>query len=66
MRFVAEDLAAKVAHTLAKAEYHERVTLAARYREPMIATRRPSRHGDGVGQANLAKPAPKPGKTDLS
>jgi hypothetical protein len=66
MRFVADDLAAKVHTALAKVEYHERVTLAARYRELMIATRRPSATEMAWAKQTLAKPAPKPGKTDLS
>ena len=42
MRFVANDLAAKVQAALAKVEYQDRVTLAARYREPMIVRHQPT------------------------
>lgn len=42
MRFVAEDVAAKVHAAMAKLEYRDNVSLAARYREPVIAWRRPN------------------------
>ena len=42
IRFVAEDVAAKVHAALAKLEYRDDVSLAARYREPVIAWRRPN------------------------
>jgi len=66
MRFVAEDLAAKVQAALAKVQYQDRVTLAARYRELPIATRRPTAEQMAWAKKTLAGPAPKPGKTDLS
>jgi hypothetical protein len=66
MRFVADDVAAKVHAALGKVEYRDRVTLAARYRELMIATRRPSAEQMAWAKQTLAKPAPRPGKTDLS
>jgi hypothetical protein len=66
MRFVAEDIAAKVNAAVAKVEYRERVTLDARYRELPIATRRPSAEQMEWAKQTLAKPAPKPGKADLS
>jgi hypothetical protein len=66
MRFVADDLAAKVHVVLAKVEYRDRVTLAARYREPMIATRRPTAEQIEWAKQTLAKPEPKDGKRDLS
>ena len=56
MRFVADDLAAKVQAALAKVEYSDRVTLAARYREPVIATRRPSAEQMAWAKQTLAKP----------
>jgi len=65
MRFVADDLAAKVHAALAKVEYRDRVTLAARYRELPIATRRPNPAETAWAKQTLAKPAPKPGKVDL-
>ena len=42
MRFVAEDVAAKVHAALADVKYQDSVSLAARYREPVIAWRRPT------------------------
>ncbi|HZZ82260.1 MAG TPA: neutral/alkaline non-lysosomal ceramidase N-terminal domain-containing protein [Gemmataceae bacterium] len=42
MKFVADDVAHKVHAALAKIEYRDHATLAARYREPLIATRRPT------------------------
>ena len=66
MRFVADDIAAKAHAALAKVEYRDRVTLAARYREPLIATRRPSAEQIQWAKQTLAKPAPKPGKVDIS
>ncbi len=56
MRFVADDLAAKVHAALAKVKYRDRPTLAARYREPMIATRRPSAEQMAWAKQMLAKP----------
>jgi hypothetical protein len=66
MRFVAEDLAAKVHAALAKVEYRDRVTLAARYREPMIACRRPSADMVEWAKRTLDKPASDSSKRDLS
>jgi neutral ceramidase len=62
MRFVADDLAAKVQAALAKVKYSDRLTLAARYREPVIATRRPSAEQMAWAKQMLAKP----GKPDIS
>lgn len=42
IRFVAEDVAAKVYAAMAKLEYRDNISLAARYREPVIAWRRPN------------------------
>jgi hypothetical protein len=61
MRFVADDLAAKVHAALAKVKYQDRLTLAARYREPVIATRRPSAEQMAWAKQLLAKP----GKPDI-
>jgi hypothetical protein len=66
MRFVADDLANKVHAVLAKATYRDQVTLAARYRELPIASRRPTAEQLDWAKKTLAKPAPAPGKTDLS
>ena len=66
MRFVADDLAAKVHTALAKVEYRDQVTLAARYCEPLIATRRPSAEQMAWAKQTLDKPAPELGKADLS
>jgi hypothetical protein len=65
MRFVADDLAAKVHTALAKVEYQNRVTLAVRYREPMIRRHLPTTEQTGWAKQRLAQPAPKPGETDL-
>jgi hypothetical protein len=61
MRFVADDLAAKVQAALAQVKYSDRLTLAARYREPVIATRRPSAEQMAWAKQMLAKP----GKPDI-
>jgi hypothetical protein len=42
IRFVAEDVAAKVHGAMAKLEYRDNLTLAARYREPVIVWRKPT------------------------
>jgi len=65
MRYVAEDVAAKVHAALAKAEYRDGVTLSARYRELTVATRRPTPEQIEWAKQTLAKPAPEPGKADL-
>jgi hypothetical protein len=65
MRFVAEEVAGKVRAALAGAAYRDRVSLAARYREPMIACRRPTPAQIQAAKQMLARPAPKPGKVDL-
>jgi neutral ceramidase len=61
MRFVAEDLAAKVHAALGKVKYSDQPTLAARYRELVIATRRPSAEQLAWAKEMLAKP----GKPDI-
>jgi hypothetical protein len=65
MRYVAEDVARKVHATLAKAEYRDGVTLAARYREVMIATRRPTPEQMAWAKETLAHATPQPDKADL-
>ncbi len=42
IRFVAEDVAAKVHGAMAKLKYQDNLTLAARYREPAIVWRKPT------------------------
>jgi hypothetical protein len=65
MRFVADDLAAKVHAALAKVQYQDRVTLAARYREPTLERHQPTAEQIAWAKERLTKPAPKPGVTDL-
>ena len=65
MRHVAENIARKVHAAMAKAAYRDDVTLAARYQEPMIATRRPTAEQMAWAKQTLAKPAAKSDKADL-
>jgi hypothetical protein len=65
MEFVARDVAGKVHAALAKAEYRNAITLAGRYRDLKIATRRPNQEQLEWAKQTLAKPAPAPGKVDL-
>ncbi|MDX1968678.1 MAG: neutral/alkaline non-lysosomal ceramidase N-terminal domain-containing protein [Planctomycetaceae bacterium] len=66
MRYVAQDVAAKVHATLAGLEYRDTVRLDARYREPELNWRRPTPEQVAWAKTTLeAKPA-EPGKTDLS
>jgi hypothetical protein len=65
MRFVAEDLAAKVQSALAKVDYQDQVTLAARYRELPIARQQPTAEQIVWARQTLTKPAPKPDQVDL-
>lgn len=55
MRFVADDLAAKVQAALANVKYSDRLTLAAGYRELVIATRRPTAEQLAWAKQTLAK-----------
>jgi neutral/alkaline ceramidase-like enzyme len=66
MKFVADDVAAKVHAALAKARYRDHVKLAARYREPQIATRRPSEELLAWAKKTLAERPQAAGKTDLT
>ncbi len=66
MRFVANDLATKVSAALAKAAYRGQVTLASRYREPMIGRRMPTAAEMAWAKQRLTKPAPKEGELDLT
>ncbi len=65
MRFVAEDVADKVHATLANLTFRTDVTLAARYRELPVGTRRPDAKLLEWAKAKVAEPKVK-GKTDLS
>jgi hypothetical protein len=65
MRRVAEDVAGKVHAALDNAAYRNRITLAARFREPVIPCRRPSAEQIQWATQMLARPAPKPGQADL-
>jgi hypothetical protein len=64
IRFVAHDVAAKVHAALAKLEYQSDVSLAAAYREPVIAWRRPTAEQKKWTEETLAA-GPK-SKQDLS
>jgi hypothetical protein len=64
MQFVADDVAQKVHAGLAKLKFREHVTLAARYDELPIATRRPDAKLLEWAQAKLKEPRVK-GKSDL-
>jgi neutral ceramidase len=64
MRFVADDVAQKVHAALAKLKFHEHVTLAARYDELPVGTRRPDAKLLEWAKARAAEPRVK-GKTDL-
>jgi hypothetical protein len=65
MRRVADDVARKVLAALAKAEYRDGVTQAARYREPMIGSRRPTPEQIAWAKQTLAHAAPQSDKADL-
>ncbi|MGI6419076.1 MAG: hypothetical protein ACOX1P_25785 [Thermoguttaceae bacterium] len=65
IRFVAHDLAAKVHAALAKAEYRDQVTLAARFRETIVARPRPTAEQIAWAKETLTKPAPKPDQVNL-
>ncbi len=64
MRFVAEDVAVKVHAAMAKLEYRDKLKLAARYREPEIAWRRPTPEQMKWAEETIAA-GPK-NKSDLS
>jgi hypothetical protein len=64
MRFVADDVAQKVHAGLGKLKFHEHVSLAARYEELPVATRRPDAKLLEWAKAKSAEPRVK-GKTDL-
>lgn len=64
IRFVAEDVAAKVHAAMAQLEYRDNLSLAARYREPSITWRKPTAEQTKWMEATLAA-GPK-SKQDLS
>ncbi len=66
MTFVAEDVAQKVHAALGKVSYRDHVTLGARYREPAIATRRPTSELLAWAKKTLAERPQVAGKADLS
>jgi hypothetical protein len=66
MTFVAEDVARKVHTAQAKVSYRDHVTLAARYREPEIATRRPGPELLAWAKKTLADRPKVAGKADLT
>lgn len=65
MRRVAETVAGRVHDALAKAEYRGDITLAVRYREPIIARRQVTAEQIAWAKLTLAQPAPESGKADL-
>ncbi len=65
MRYVAEDVAAKVHDSLAKVQFRDHVTLDARYREPPIGWRHPTAEQIDWANKTLAERKAEPGKTDL-
>ncbi len=70
MRAIAEDLAGKVHTALAKAEYRSDVTLAARYREPVLGRRPVTAEQlawakQKLAEAEAAPKSDKPAKADL-
>ncbi|MCX6910542.1 MAG: hypothetical protein NTY01_21210 [Verrucomicrobia bacterium] len=65
MRAIAADIAHKVCAALAKAEYRDGVTLAARFRELTIASRQPTAEQLAWAKETLAKPAPKSNNVDM-
>ena len=64
IRFVAEDIAAKIHAAMAKLEYRDNLSLAACYREPVIAWRKPTAEQKNWMEMTLAA-GPK-SKQDLS
>lgn len=66
MRFVADDVAAKVHTALAGLTYHDTARLDARYREPVLKWRRPTPEQLAWANSTLAAKPAEPGKTDLA
>ena len=65
MRHVAEDVAQKVHAALAEIRYHDHVTLAARYRELPVGTRRPTPEQLAWAKQKLADKSRDAKKADL-
>ena len=65
MRRVAETVAGRVHAALAQAEYRGGITLAVRYREPIIARRQVTAEQIAWAKLTLAQPASKSGTADL-
>lgn len=65
MRAVAEDVAGKVHAAMTKLQYRDQATLAAAYREPTIAWRRPTDEQLAWAKKTLAERPREPGKADL-
>lgn len=65
MQAVAEDVAGKVHAALASLEYRDQATLAAAYREPAIAWRRPTAEQLDWAKKTIAERPRQPGKADL-
>ncbi|MFO0963984.1 MAG: neutral/alkaline non-lysosomal ceramidase N-terminal domain-containing protein [Gemmataceae bacterium] len=66
MKYVADDVAGKVHAALGRVTWHDHVALAARYREPSIATRRPDADLLAWAKKTIAEKSRVKGKTDLS
>lgn len=66
MRYVAEDVAAKVKDRIAALPYRRDVKLGARYREPTVKWRKPTAEDREWAEKTLATHPDVPGKTDLS
>ncbi len=65
IRFVAHDLAAKVQAALVRAEYSDKVSLAARFRERTIARPQPTAGQIAWAKERLTRPGPGPDQVDL-
>jgi hypothetical protein len=66
MKFVADDVARKVHAAMAKLDYRDHVTLAARYRELPVAARRPTPELLDWAKKRIADGPKVKGKADLS
>lgn len=66
MKYVADDVAAKIHKALEKATYRSDVTLASRFRELAVETRRPDDALLAWAKKTLEEKPPVKGKTDLS
>ncbi len=66
MRYVAEDVAAKVKERIAQLPYRRDVKLDARYREPAVKWRKPTAEDRAWAEKTLETRPDVPGKTDLS